>query len=407
VSLIMEAIKKAQDLRSQGLPEASFFKEGEAKGKPNRTGRKFWKIFGIFTCGIFLFLFFAGAQLWSPAISPPDPKTAPTEAEKPFIPPGIGSELPKPTPEGDPRPKTKPAAQSQSSPAVFQAKKQPVLEDPTPPWPSPRPSIPPLAASSKEQPSPKIEVDEKKEIKVVSSPKKVPAGGLTPATPPRPDPKEQVASPKPFVLESEGPKGGTAAADVLSYFNLGVAFYQKRDFLKAVQAYQKVIELDPSYIEAYNNLGVIYQEMGEVERALATYQKCIALNPQYAKGYNNLGNLLSLRGRNEEALEALQKALLINPQNIESHNNLGILFKKLGQMDKAMASYQEALTINPLHGETHYNIGVLYEHLEKYALAAGHYQKFVHLSSHTHPELVRRVQRHLNYLAAVIGSKRK
>lgn len=213
------------------------------------------------------------------------------------------------------------------------------------------------------------------------------------------------APPKSVGVEQNGGKDGTLASDVLNYFNSGVTFYNQKEYSKAIQAYQKVIELDPTYVEAYNNLGIIYQMMGDVERAFGTYQKTTEINPRYEKGYNNLGILLLLKGRYEEALEAFQKALAINPNNIESHINLGILFKKKGQWDEAIESYQKALAIDPLHSETHYNIALLYEQLENLELAISHYQQFIQLSSKSHPELVSRVRRHLNALMKAKGDK--
>ena len=190
-------------------------------------------------------------------------------------------------------------------------------------------------------------------------------------------------------------------SDVLIHFNSGIHFYHQREFLKAIQSYQKVIELDPTYVEAYNNLGITYQMMGDMDRAFKAYEKAIEINPKYEKGYNNLGIQLFLKDRYEEAMEAFQKALAINSDNIESHINLGILFKKRGQLEKAIESYQTALAIDPFHKETHYNIALLHEQMENFELAINHYQQFIQLSSKSHPELVSRVQRHLNELIKI------
>jgi tetratricopeptide (TPR) repeat protein len=213
------------------------------------------------------------------------------------------------------------------------------------------------------------------------------------------------APPKSIAVEQEGGKGHTLSSDVLDHFNSGVAFYHQKEFPKAIQAYRKVIEIDPTYVEAYNNLGIVYQTMGDLDGAFGAYQKSTEINPRYEKGYNNLGLLFMLQGRYEEALEAFQHALAINSNNIESHISLGILFKKKGQWEKAIESYHKALTVDPLHRETHYNIALLYEQLENWELAIGHYQQFIQLSSRSHSELVLRVQRHLNAIIKARGDK--
>ena len=223
---------------------------------------------------------------------------------------------------------------------------------------------------------------------------------------PSPALPKQEALPKPKNSGLETGKNQATASDVLIHFNSGVDLYHQRDYSKAIQAYQKVIELDPGYAEAYNNLGIIYQEAGDLDRALASYQKAIEINPKSEKALNNLGVLLYLKGRYEESIQAFQKALTLNANNIESHINLGILFKKQGQVDQAIESYHRALAINPLHGEAHYNMGLLYEQLGRNEMAIGHYQKFVQMASKTHPGLVAQVKRHLNYLAKTQENKK-
>jgi tetratricopeptide (TPR) repeat protein len=213
--------------------------------------------------------------------------------------------------------------------------------------------------------------------------------------------QKEGALPKSMRVEQEGGNDRTLASDILNYFNSGVTFYDQKEFSKAIQAYQKVIELDPTYVEAYNNLGIIYQEIGNFDKALEVYHKAIDINPRYEKTFNNLGILHFLNERYDESIEAFQKALAINPNNIESHINLGILFKKNGQVDQAIESYQKALSLNPLHGEAHYNMGLLYEQLEKWDLAIHHYQTFIELSRATHPDLVAKVWRHLTYLKTI------
>jgi Flp pilus assembly protein TadD len=229
--------------------------------------------------------------------------------------------------------------------------------------------------------------------------KPLPPPTLLPLTQKEEDPSKSIG------VEQVGGKENALASDVLYHFNSGVTYYNQKDFPKAIQAYRKVIELDPTYVEAYNNLGILYQMMGDMDKALGAYQKSTKINPKYEKGYNNLGVLLLLSGRYEEASEAFQKALAVNSNNIESHIHLGVLLKKKGQWQEAIESYQRALAIDPLHRETHYNIALLYEQLENIELAVGHYQQFIQLSSKSHPELVSRVQRHLIGLMKARGDK--
>jgi tetratricopeptide (TPR) repeat protein len=218
---------------------------------------------------------------------------------------------------------------------------------------------------------------------------------------------KEIVPPKRIEVKQEVDKDHPLTYEILTHFNLGVQFYQQRNYSKAIQSYQKVIKLDPTYVEAYNNLGITYQELGDFDKAFEAYQKSVEINPQYEKGYNNLGILYYLQGHHEEALEAFKKALAINPNSIESHVNLGVLFKKQGQLNKAIESYQNALEINPLLREVHYNIALLYEQSGNIEPAIGHYLQFISLSSTNHSDLVSKVQRHLDDLIKTENEKRR
>jgi tetratricopeptide (TPR) repeat protein len=386
MSLIIDALKKAQQLRFKGSEESPILKYPHPDKKRGRGSKKQWSLIsaGLVSFCILLFVLLKPsspplATQSNRVIIPMEKKTSVQVAEKISPEPSKKDEEPLPTGQ----------AGAEGLPYVGTALR----------------GHPPQSQGekvfSKTQPS----FNEKREETLVkqvteeekSKPrKKTVAEKSLPPLPPAAQKEE--APPKSIGVEQEGGKDRTLTSDVLIHFNSGVSFYNQKEFSKAIQAYQKVIELDPTYVEAYNNMGIIYQMLGNADRAFESYQKSTKINPRYEKGYNNLGILLLLKDRNEEALEAFQKALAINSNNIESHINLGILLKKKGEWEKAIESYRRALAISPLHGETHYNIALLYEQLENLELAISHYQQFIQLSSKSHPELVSKVQRHLNEL---------
>ena len=383
MSLIIDALKKAQKLRlkeSKGTP--TYPHPGDKKSLKGLGKR--WIIIGIGLASLVIFALVFWRFFSPPSTSIPT-RTAfriekkppvPTEEKKPQEPSKDIMSLPK---DVQSLPKDKEPAEGLPYVGAALSGR---------PSPEPRPPI----KEKKEEPLTKPMVIEKKAIQVI---------------PPPPASLKEKAPVKSIEVKPEVEKERPFVSEVLTHFNLGVQFYNQREFSKAIQSYQKVIELDPTYIEAYNNLGIIYQEIGNFDRAFGAYQKSIEINPQYEKGHNNLGILFYLKGRNEEALEAFQKALAINSNNIESHINLGVLYKKQGQLNKAIESYQKALDINPFHREIHYNIALLYEQLENIDLAIGHYQQFIKLSSPSHSDLVSKVQRHLDDLMKARKEKRR
>lgn len=186
--------------------------------------------------------------------------------------------------------------------------------------------------------------------------------------------------------------------DIIAQFNLAVSLHNQMNIFKAIKAYQQLIEMDPYSFEAYNNLGVIYLEMGDYENSLKNFKKAIEINPKYEKALINLGITYYLKGDNQKAMEEFQKVLEINPDNVESYIHLGIIYKKMGQWEKGLESYKKALSIKQKNAEAHYNLGILYENMGNKDMAIYHYQKFIEIAEKDYPDLVTKLSHHIRNL---------
>jgi len=126
-------------------------------------------------------------------------------------------------------------------------------------------------------------------------------------------------------------QGNTAdACDIYEYlvlhdganadFHARLAFcwYQKKDFGKTAQHYQKSVGLDSSQPNRYYNLGLVLELLGRHGEAATALEQAIALEPQNPKYYLSLCNAYLKLGINDKAINALQKAHSLDPadQNI-------------------------------------------------------------------------------------------
>lgn len=404
----MEALRKVQQVRLQKVKGTPFFKKPSGKADQRPAGRKFWVSLIMGGLGILLFISFGESVLLPRAPSPTEQRAAAGEEKKPALSPESLGEKDKPQPENFSPVRIDPPSQSSGNQSKFRESELrthhsliPILDLPDPGIEEPFPLSDPPMEKKKERPKERTAEETKgpegEGLQKTDGPMDVrirPAASL----------KEAAPTSGSVGIKQADEKEHSVTKKILTHFNRGVYFTQERDLAKAVQAYHKVLELEPNYVEAYNNLAIVYQEMGDLEKARLAYQKSIELNPRYEKAYNNLGILLYLQERYEESIGAFQKALAINPHNMESYVNLGILFKKLGQMDQAIECYQKALRIKPLNPEAHYNIALLYEQLGNGVLAIRHYQEFVRLSTKNHSDLVARVKRRLDEL---LGARRE
>ena len=68
----------------------------------------------------------------------------------------------------------------------------------------------------------------------------------------------------------------------MSYFNRGLAYYYYLgQHQRAIQDYDKAIQLDPNDAKAYNNRGFAYHNLGQDAEADADKAKACSLDSQY------------------------------------------------------------------------------------------------------------------------------
>jgi tetratricopeptide (TPR) repeat protein len=101
--------------------------------------------------------------------------------------------------------------------------------------------------------------------------------------------------------------------DAIQLCNLGVAWYERRDYEKAVYFYREAIELNPGYAVAFNNLGVAYAKKDQFQKALENYEKASGLEAHYPAPFFNMGVAYYRLGNMKRAAEHFKKAFLEDP----------------------------------------------------------------------------------------------
>ena len=114
----------------------------------------------------------------------------------------------------------------------------------------------------------------------------------------------------------------------------------------AVDAYRKVLDLNPGAAGALVNLGTIYYRLHKFEEAEKYYLAAIEADPEYPLAQFNLGNLYDEQGRIPEAVDFYRRALDLNPQYADAHFNLALLCERLGESMKAVHHWKAYLKLD-------------------------------------------------------------
>lgn len=103
-----------------------------------------------------------------------------------------------------------------------------------------------------------------------------------------------------------------------------------------------------------------------LEKAIELYDKAIQLNPGLALAWNNKGFALNQLERFEEALPALVQALQIDRTLVIALNNFGDTLQGLGRNEEAIAAYEESIKLDPGNYSAWWGIGACLYNLQEF-----------------------------------------
>ncbi len=114
----------------------------------------------------------------------------------------------------------------------------------------------------------------------------------------------------------------------------------------AIDAYRRVIAMDPTYAAAWNNLGLLLHRMGRYDEARTAYTAALEADPRLAEAAYNLGSLDEDCGDVEEAIGHYRRALELQPGYADAHFNLAAALARMGRSDAAVAHWQRYLELD-------------------------------------------------------------
>jgi tetratricopeptide (TPR) repeat protein len=128
---------------------------------------------------------------------------------------------------------------------------------------------------------------------------------------------------------------------------LGLVYVYRRDFAKAIDTLNRLIQISPQFYDAYNLLGTVYTEMGNYQQAkeklLAAANAEVYLTPENA--FANLAVLEIKFGKFDSALRYAEKGLLLNRRFAPLFNLKGMALENLNKPVEALENYEKALAL--------------------------------------------------------------
>ncbi len=143
------------------------------------------------------------------------------------------------------------------------------------------------------------------------------------------------------------------------YLQVADAYARAGQTRKALEAYQKIADLDPSNTSVRMKLGEIYAReklfdhahdsfimagaeflrKGDTEQALNANLKAISINPESRQGLTAIANIYTQMGQPDKAINILCDAFEKNPGDVELLTILGRTYLSAGFMDDAERTF--------------------------------------------------------------------
>jgi tetratricopeptide (TPR) repeat protein len=130
-----------------------------------------------------------------------------------------------------------------------------------------------------------------------------------------------------------------------AYSALATHLFQRGKIVEATGALRKVTELVPSSAFAWSNLGAALQMEGDFDRALAAYDRSLQLEPS-KDAYSNLATTYYYLGRFSLAIQAYERAAKLGEHDYMIQGNLAdALWQVEGRRDEAATLYRRAIKL--------------------------------------------------------------
>ena len=135
------------------------------------------------------------------------------------------------------------------------------------------------------------------------------------------------------------------------HLSLAGYYHGQKLYDKAIEEYNKALELDPKYGLALNELAYAYVRMGDYEKAIAYFKRQVSVSPGDANPLDSLASCYFSMGRLDEAVVAYKEALEIKPDWIHSYWAISYINALKENYSEAMKWIDRAIAMAPSPSE--------------------------------------------------------
>jgi len=132
------------------------------------------------------------------------------------------------------------------------------------------------------------------------------------------------------------------------YVELGELYHVQNIFNKAINEYEKAIDLDPQLVQAYYNLGSLALTKGDLKKGLKYYQKCNEVNPKFPQAYMMQGLVKFLaRKEDTESIALFDQAVSADSSYALTYLWRGLAYISLEKPNECLKNWNALIRLEP------------------------------------------------------------
>jgi len=122
----------------------------------------------------------------------------------------------------------------------------------------------------------------------------------------------------------------------------------RKSIAEASKLAQKAQAMDEYHAHLYTLLGMLHMSAGEMDKAIAAYERAVELNPSDGINLSSLGLNLTAIGKPQEAIPILERALRVDPLEPSfAYWGLGMANRAMERYETAIRYFKKSLEGNP------------------------------------------------------------
>ena len=151
-----------------------------------------------------------------------------------------------------------------------------------------------------------------------------------------------------------------------------------QQYLPALGILNTLFQQDPENADAFYIMGHVYYEMGDTGRAVNAYQRAVDINPELRPAWIQLGDVLT-ELKFERALDYYDNAIRLDSTDPEVYHSKAYAVHRFGNRNKAIALFRQLAARFPSYEAGIYNLGVLFMEADSIEKAADHFSICIQL----------------------------